>query len=137
MGIADYYLRKNEEALASYLTSLSYFKQLKDFRGQAKVYNNIGNLYRDVDYDKGLYYFQKSLDLAKKFNIADLTAGCYLNIGTIYYRKKKYNIALNYFKTSNNLFKVINNPIGITQCLQDQGVIYFNLNQTDYAQNKP
>ena len=49
---------QNESAIENYLTSLTLFSKSKNKEGEAKVNNNIGNLYRDVDYDKSLRIFQ-------------------------------------------------------------------------------
>ncbi|KAA8483831.1 hypothetical protein BDE36_1684 [Arcticibacter tournemirensis] len=134
IGIGNYYLGKNDIAISQYLKSLTLFKETKNLNGQAKVYNNIGNLYREVDYEKGLQFFREALILARHLNIPDLIAGCYLNTGIIYYRKKQYNIALKNFEQSYILFQKLNNPIGITQSLQNRGVIYFKLNQISKAE---
>jgi len=133
VGIGYYYLWENEKALKSYLISLSTFTKNDYKPGMAKVYNNIGNLYREYDFDKGLMYFNKSLVLADQLNMSDLIAGTNLNIGIIYFRQKRYNIALNYFEKSNDLFTKLGNPIGMTHALQNIGVIYFNLKQSDKA----
>lgn len=135
IGIGNYYVGRNDTAIAKYLASLALFKETKNLNGQAKLYNNIGNLYREVDYDKGLFFFKQSLALAKKLNMQDLIAGCHLNIGIIYYRKKQYNTALINFEKSYNLFTSLNNAIGITQSLQNRGVIYFKLKQISKAES--
>lgn len=132
-GIGHFYTWGNEKALPYFLRSLSTFSNNNYKPGLAKVYNNIGNLYREFDFDKGLMYFNKSLVLADQLGMADLTAGTNLNIGIIYFRQKRYNIALNYFEKSNDLFTKLGNPIGMTHALQNIGVIYFNLKQSDKA----
>lgn len=134
LGIGNYYLGKNDTAIAQYLTSLTIFKETKNLNGQAKVYNNIGNLYREIDYDKGLQFFKEALNIANQLKIDDLIAGCYLNIGIIYYRKKQYNIALINFDKSYQLFKRLKNPVGITQSLHNRGVISFSLKQIAKAE---
>lgn len=133
VGIGNYYLWENEKALKSYLISLSVFTKNNHKPGLAKVYNNIGNLYREYDFDKGLMYFNKSLVLADQLNMSDLIAGTNLNIGIIYFRQKRYNLALKYFEKSKELFTKLNNPIGMTHAMQNIGVIYFNLKQSDKA----
>lgn len=133
VGIGRYYLWENEKALQSYLVSLSTFTKNNYKPGMAKVYNNIGNLYREYDFDKGLMYFNKSLVLANQLNMSDLIAGANLNIGIIYFRQKRYNLALRYFERSNELFTKLDNPIGMTHALQNIGVIYFNLKQSEKA----
>ena len=88
----------------------------------------------EIDYDRALEYYQKTLIIAKKKNIKDLIAGSYLNIGNAYYRKKNYSVALYNYEKSSELFVELNNPIGIIQSLQNRGVIYFSTNQFDKAE---
>lgn len=134
IGIGNYYLGRNDTALAKYLTSLTIFKETGNLTGQAKVYNNIGNLYREIDFDKGLHFFKESLLLASKLKIKDLIAGCHLNIGIIYFRKNQFKVALENFEKSYELFEKLQNPIGITQSLQNRGVIYYTLRQLNRAE---
>src|ERR1700676_5036658 len=88
MGIGYFYQDQTKKAIDAYLIALNYFKQIKNLQSEAKVNNNIGNLYRDVDYDRALEFFQKSLVIATQLNDKQLTAGLFLNIGTIYLHKK-------------------------------------------------
>src|SRR5687768_1111178 len=44
LGIGYSYLGKNDKAIANYLISLSNFKEARNLTGEAKIYNNIGNL---------------------------------------------------------------------------------------------
>jgi tetratricopeptide (TPR) repeat protein len=134
MGIGNFYLNKSVKAIGNYLTSIDYFTQINDLRGEAKVYNNIGSLYRESDYDKSLDFLQKSLIIAKKLSDNKLMAPVYLNIGIVYYRKKSFQQALNYFNQSNSLFAALKDTVNLVQCLQDNGVIYYNLNQFDKAE---
>lgn len=134
LGIGYYYLGKNDKAIANYLSSLSNFEETNNLTGQAKVYNNIGNLYKEINYDKALEYFQRALNLATQLNIPDLIAGHYLNIGIVNYRKGKHLIALKNTQISYNLFFKLANPVGITLALQNQGVIYKSLNQKEKAE---
>ncbi|WP_069659062.1 hypothetical protein [Arcticibacter eurypsychrophilus] len=134
LGIGYFYIWKNEKALKFFLNSLSIFAKNNYEPGLAKVYNNIGNLYREVDPEMGLMYFNKSLVLATKLKMSDLIAGLYMNIGIIYFRQHKFNLALNYLDKGYNMFSLLKNSIGITQALQNKGVIYFNLKQTDLAE---
>jgi len=134
LGIGCYYLGKNDKAIANYLISLSTFQETNNLVGQAKVYNNIGNLYKEINYDKALYYFQKALQIATKLNLQDLIAGHYLNIGIIHYRKNESALALKYTQLSYSLFKKLGNESGIMFSLQNQGVIYNSINQTEKAE---
>ncbi len=134
IGVGKSYQNQIDGSIKNYLIALSYFKESNNSEGVAKVYNNIGNLYRDIDYDKSLENFDKSLKIARKLEIKDLIAGLYLNIGTVNQRKKKYDIALNYYKQSLLMFQQLNNSIGVLQSQQNLGLIYLNLNELEKAE---
>lgn len=133
-GIGYHYVNNSETAMEDYLTSLKFFRKAKNTEGESKVYNNLGNLYRYIDNDKALAYFDKSLQMAIKLNDKQLIAGLYMNTGTIYEAKGKYNAALSSFEKSHKLFAELNNSTGLTQCLQNLSGIYRKLNQLDKAE---
>jgi tetratricopeptide (TPR) repeat protein len=133
MGIGNYYLNQPEKAIDDYLNALQSFTKSNNLRNQAKVYNNIGNLYLDNDYDQSLDFLQKSLDIATKLADRQLMGSLYLNIGNVYYRKKSFYQALNYYNKSNNIFEALKDSVNLIRCQQNRGVIYFNLNQLEKA----
>ena len=133
IGIGYYYLNQRDSSLNNYLKALSLFSNSGNLLGEAKVSNNIGNLWLEIDYDKSLFFFKKTLAIAQKFNRKELIAGSYLNIGNAYYRKKNYTIALKNYEVSSKIFNELNNPIGITQSLQNLGVIYYSINNYEKA----
>ncbi|NEU08350.1 sensor histidine kinase [Flavihumibacter sp. R14] len=135
IGIGSSYHNQNEIAIESYLNSLSYFQKNGNKEGEAKVYNNIGNLYISVDFDKSLEYFQKSLKIARELQIKGLIAGLNLNIGTVYQKKHLFNQALKSYQESFANFSEIGNSTGVTQCLQNIGVAYFKLNLIKDSEN--
>jgi tetratricopeptide (TPR) repeat protein len=134
MGIGNYYLDQPVKAIDNYLTALGYFQQLNDLKSQGNVYNNIGNLYRDNDYDRALEFFGKGLVIGKKIADKHLIAGLYLNIGVIYFRKNSLYQALNYYDKSTELFTGLKDSVNLVQCMQNKGVVYFKLNQLDMAE---
>ena len=133
-GIGEYYLNRPDSALNRYFDALNQFEIIKDERGRAEVFNNIGNLYQMVDYEKALGYFNSSLTLARQFNMESLIAKLYLNIGNIYNRKNMYNNALSYYDKSYALFTKLKNTVFLVQCLENVGVIYYN--QRDFVKAK-
>ncbi|MDB5007148.1 MAG: hypothetical protein JWP45_1541 [Mucilaginibacter sp.] len=136
MGIGNYYLSQSVKAIDNYLTALNYFAKINDLRGQGKVYNNIGNLYRDNDYDQALEYFQKSLTIAKKLSDnKKLMAPIYMNMGNVYYSKKSFNQALSFYNKSNEMFIVLKDSVNLVQCMQNKGVVYYSLNQFQKAES--
>ena len=134
MGIGEYYLNQPELAISNYISALSAFSKVNDLRGEARISNNIGNLYRDNDYDRSLEYFQKALDIGNKLGDKSLIATAYLNMGSFYFRKNSFNQALKYYDNSQSLFSEIKDSVNIILCSQNQGVAYFNLNQFDKAE---
>lgn len=134
IGVGNSYKNSTDKAIENYMNALAYFKRNNNLEGEAKVYNNIGNLYRDIDYDKSLENFEKSLRIVKKLNLKDLVAGLNLNIGTAYQQQKKYSKALSYYRESLSMFESMNNKIGIIQCHQNLGVLYLNLRDFQSAE---
>jgi len=134
MGIGNYYLNQSVKAIDNYLTALNLFTRINDLAGEGKVYNNIGNLYRDNDYDRALDYFDKALGIAKKLSDNKLIAPIYLNIGNVYFSKKRYNLALNYYNKSNDLYVALKDTVNLITCMQNKGVIYLYLNQIDLSE---
>jgi tetratricopeptide (TPR) repeat protein len=132
-GIGEYYLNKFDIAINDYLDALNYYDRSNDQSGKAKVYNNIGNLYKEVDYEKALDYFNRAAVIAKITHDDQLIASLNLNIGNVYYNKNSFNQALKYYTLSYEQFSKLNNKVLIVQCLQDLGAIYIKLNQTDTA----
>ena len=135
IGIGSYYLNQPKKAIDSYLSALAAFRKSKNLKSEASVYNNIGTLYLDNDYDKSLEFFTKALSIATKLSDKALTAKLYFNIGGVYYRNKNFNQALNYYIKSNEMFIILKDSVNLVQCVQNKGVIYFYLNQFDKAES--
>ena len=135
MGIGNYYLDQSKEAIDNYLAALGYFEQINDLKSEAKVYNNIGNLYSNNDNDEALDFFQKSLNIAQKLNDRHLVAVLNMNLGNVYYHKKAFYRALNFYSQSNSMFTGLKDSVFLTQCMQNTGVAYFNLKLYDKAKD--
>lgn len=135
IGVGNSYKNSIDASIENYLNALTYFKISKNLEGEAKVYNNIGNLYRDIDYNKSLENFNKSLKIAKSLKNKNLIAGLYLNIGTAYQQRKDYLKALSYYQQSLSMFKSLDNKIGLIQSHQNMGVLYLNLRDFKSAES--
>ncbi|HTD41599.1 MAG TPA: tetratricopeptide repeat protein [Mucilaginibacter sp.] len=135
LGIGEAYARNSAMAIADYLNSLLYFKRANNLLGQASVYNNIGNLYLEIDYDESLVYLQKGLNIAQKLGNDKLIAKAYLNMGNVYQRKKNFSRSLDYYNKSRVLLEKLNDdPANTINILQNIGVIYYKLKQYDKAE---
>jgi tetratricopeptide (TPR) repeat protein len=135
LGIGEYYANHEAKSFSDYLYALQYYKISKNVIGQAKVYNNIGNLYQTSDYDKSLEYLEKGLKIAEDLANTKLLASSYLNIGNIYNRKKNFSQALDYYTKSQKIFTKLNDPVNLILCLQNFGKLYYNLKQYDKAES--
>ncbi|WP_374950911.1 tetratricopeptide repeat protein [Mucilaginibacter sp.] len=133
-GIGNYYLNQSRAAIDDYLKARNVFREIKDLRSEAKVNNNIGNLYLDSDYGKALEYLNSSLQIAQRLSDQQLIGSSYLNIGNVYYRKKSFYQALSYYDRGNAIFSKIKDSVNLIQALQNRGVIYFNIRQFDKAE---
>jgi len=134
MGLGQFYLNLPEDAINSYINALNYYSKDNNLKGIAKVYNNIGSLYRDNDYDRSLEFFQKALDIGNKLSDKSLIATSYLNLGNFYFRKNSFNQALKYYNDSESLFAPLRDSVNLIQCQQNKGVVYFYLKQLDLAE---
>jgi tetratricopeptide (TPR) repeat protein len=134
LGIGEYYANHEAKSFSDYLYALSYFKISRNVIGQARVYNNIGNLYQASDYDKSLEYLEKGLKIAQNLADPKLLASSYLNLGNIYNRKKNFYKALDYYTQSQQLFLKVNDHVSLILCLQNFGLLYYNLKQYDKAE---
>jgi len=134
LGIGYYYSNDTEKSVDNYLTALNYFEQIGDLQSEAKVKNNIGNLYRDVDYDQSLIFLNQALKIAQKLNDRQLMASLYLNIGNVNLRQKKYNQALDRYDKSYAIFSKLKDSINLIKCIHNRGVIYYNLHKYKEAE---
>lgn len=124
-GIGQYYSNQPDSALNRYFDALAIFEKIKDERGTAKVYNNIGNLYQLVDYERALEFFDKAQIIAKKYQDTNLIASLSLNIGNIYNRKSMFEKAKSYYNTAKQLFTLLKNDVILVQCLENLGTLYY------------
>lgn len=134
IGIGQYYGNQTEKAMIAYLYALQYYKLAKNVRGQARVYGNIGNLYRSSDYDLALEFLEKGLKIAQDLNDPKLLAPAYVNIGNIYERKKNFSLALDYYTKGQMMCSKIDDRTNMIICMQDIGLLYYDLKQYDKAE---
>lgn len=135
-GIGYYYLNNTELAVKNYIEALKYFKQIKDIKNEARVYNNIGNLYKEINYEKALFYYNKALYLSKDLRDDELNAGLYFSISNIYTLKKDFNKSLKYLEISNQIFQNRKDTTYMIMYLQNSGMVYYHLNDYQTAKKR-
>ncbi|EZH74941.1 hypothetical protein ATO12_09415 [Aquimarina atlantica] len=84
----------------------TYLEKKKNHPNLGKIYNSIGTTLIDKGaYEKALYYFKKSLDIAISIMGEDhyQTATAYINIAIVYTLKADYKRAFDYYNKSLNI----------------------------------
>jgi tetratricopeptide (TPR) repeat protein len=135
IGIGNYYLNKLTAAMDNYRAALKYFAENKNLKGQAKVYNNIGNIYRNSNYNLAIAYFKKALAINKKSGDEEFAAQIYLNLGTVYYHKQNIPATINFYNKSSKLFILVKDSSNMVQCWENLGVVYSQLKQPGKAES--
>lgn len=134
-GIGYSNLNDIEQAIKNYIEALKCFRKKNDIKKQARVYNNIGLLYREINYQKALFYFNKALVISKKINDKELIAGLYFNIAYVLSNGKNTNKAKLYLEKSNNIFKSLGDTISMILYYQNLGVLNLKINQLEKGKN--
>ncbi|MDP1746247.1 MAG: tetratricopeptide repeat protein [Bacteroidota bacterium] len=82
------------------------------------------------DYEKGLSYGTKALELARKLNFKKGTAQVSTSIGNIYLLQTDYSLALVYYRKALMVNEELKNKKEIATCLRAIGGVY--ISQADY-----
>ena len=96
------YLKKMDkhldEAVTAFFNALLLYQHTGDSLFQAKVLNNIGDIYRVANlHEEALHYFQEAESLYIHIGRRDKLAGLYQNIGLIFLDSSSFQIAGEYF----------------------------------------
>jgi tetratricopeptide (TPR) repeat protein len=135
-GVGFYYLNDTKQAVKSYLEALKYFKFINDKKNEARVYNNFGNLYKEINYNKALLFYKKALSIAERLNSDEFTAGIYLNVATILRFQGDYKNSKKYHEISKDIFEKTRDTINLITALQNSGVIFYNLKDFETAKKR-
>jgi tetratricopeptide (TPR) repeat protein len=136
-NIADIQFRKGDfygnqgnyiKALEFHFKNLKLKEELKDFKGIALCYSNIGVVYdHQADYSNALSYYKKGLDYEKLSNNNAGIAKAYNNLAFIYKVKKDYSKSFFYLKKALELNRKIEALDGISETLDNFGSYYLDL----------
>ncbi|HEU5146311.1 MAG TPA: tetratricopeptide repeat protein [Chryseosolibacter sp.] len=108
--------------------------EIRDQRGMAASYNNLGVAYRNQGaLDKALEYYLTSLKLYDSLQHNEGVATTKNNIANIYSLKKDYGQAKRYLEESYALFQEINDPFRLVGSLNNLGNLYQDINLYDSA----
>ena len=123
------------DALKGYQSILSLVKGGKDKKTEAKVYRELGEIYRlKHDYKNGLSCLKKALEKYEKMKDRYGMARTLNNIGNVYWMDSKHDNALSVFKKALRLYDPIQEKKEKALALNNIGSIYFS--QHNYTQAK-
>jgi two-component system NarL family sensor kinase len=96
-------LTEPTKALFYYNLGLSHAKKTNNNILKNQFYNNLGNIYcfDKKQYDKGIYYYKKSLSISKKIHDTEQILLTNLNIAWAYFDINKYTEGFPYLKYIN------------------------------------
>lgn len=132
LSIADYHVDKE-----NYVTARQYLQKLielnkerNDKFGLAITYEYYGVsfLKEEKDYNKAIFYFEKSFDLFEEIDNKHRLAGLLYYLGQTYFSKESYDKAESYFNQSLKISKQVNqfglitsNTFKISEILEKRG----------------
>ncbi len=90
-----------------YKESLKYATLAQDSVRILRNLNGLGNVYSEgyKDFEKGIFYYNQSLQIAKKIKIKEETLAPVLNLGWTYIDEEKYDLAYPYLLEAQELAK--------------------------------
>ena len=143
-NLAFYYCQilKFDEAKSYVYYLINNYTNCTNTLQKAKIANTIGNYYSDLTYytedeylDSALFFFNKSLNIAKLNNLNDVVAANYISIGIAYYDKGKLDDALEYYLLAEKASLKQNDTIGVASIKYNIGSIYFDKKEYKKAIN--
>lgn len=118
-----------------YLISISYYKKMDDCKILAKLYNRLGKLYiqNQYDYNQGLKYFRESLYNAQRCQLQHEIAIALNSIGGVFFYQKEYDLAFQYFTQSLEISEKTDDKSRIAISHNNRGEIYRLRNENEKA----
>ena len=125
-----------DQAINMHLQSIRIKEKLKDERGLAQSYNNLGAVYTNTgDYKEALHYFQLTKGISEKTGINNKTslALAYSNLANGFSKLKQYDSVEYYYNKSLQLFKQTGEKPGLALVYNDMGGFFLDTKQYSKA----
>ncbi|WP_255515491.1 tetratricopeptide repeat-containing sensor histidine kinase [Flavobacterium sp. ZT3R18] len=128
-------LTEPTKALFYYNLGLSYAKKTNNNILKNQFYNNLGNIYcfDKKQYDKGIYYYKKSLIISQKIHDTDQILLTNLNIAWAYFDINKYDDGFSYLEHVNKYQSIHGDESTIVALNMLNGIYYNNKNDNKKA----
>lgn len=136
MGSARHMKAKLAEALDYYLKAEQMAMMTKNLHLQARILNNIGEVYRSTEeFENALKYHQQSLDIRLKVGSPKEHLLGYMGIGTVHLDMEEYDVAFDYMQKAYNITIEHNLEYHAADLLIRMGVVKMNLEEYEEALN--
>ncbi|OYT15459.1 MAG: hypothetical protein B7C24_13005 [Bacteroidetes bacterium 4572_77] len=124
------------KALSSFFLALEIFDQNEIRENMAITYNNIGQIYKELQKpDSALFYFNNSLRLKKELHNDLGQAYTLINMAIVEYKFKNEDaIAISYFNTALDILLINKDSVSVSVLYNEFGNFHFFRN--DYIQAK-
>lgn len=114
--------------------ALNLAGMVKDDKGMAASYNNLGVAYRNQGaLEVSLENYMKSLEIYERIQNGEGIATAKNNIANIYSMKKDYHKALKFFEESHAGFVALGDPARIVGSMNNLGNLHADLNMPEQA----
>nr|AGF93354.1 tetratricopeptide TPR_2 [uncultured organism] len=134
LGTAYNFLKEFENSEKHLKKAKELRSSEKEIEDKAKTLNNLGVLYENINIDKTLEYYQKSLEKAEKIGNIHLSIGLLSNIGRVYYHKAEFDKAIENLNDSLEIRKRIGDKYGISLSYVNLGLVYTDKGKFDKAE---
>ncbi|MGD0710746.1 MAG: adenylate/guanylate cyclase domain-containing protein [Bacteroidales bacterium] len=132
MGSHYFRVAEYTNAIAYFIKAAELFSETKNDNGLASVYNNIGNVYINMEeYDHALKYEHKALEIQLKLKSG--RANTLNSIGNIFRLRGNLDSARHYFESALEIEKNPNNEIPHARTLNYLGLLSENSKDTTEA----
>lgn len=123
------------KALHYYNLGLYYVKKTNNYNLKNQFYNNLGNVYcfDKKQYDKGIYYYQKSLDHSQRVLNKKQIFQTKLNMTWAYFDIGKFDEGLPYLNYINKFQSIFGNESTIVALNMLNGMYYSSVNKNEEA----
>jgi signal transduction histidine kinase len=130
IGIINNAQGNAQSAIKNFEKSLKMHETIGNSVGQAKVLNNIGEVYKTKkDFAQALKYYFQALRINDKVNFNPGRGVCLNNIGEIYLAQQNYAQALEYFVKSLKIKELTNNKRSLANTLNNLALTYKKINE--------
>jgi tetratricopeptide (TPR) repeat protein len=123
-----------KQAVAYFLQSIGYYKELGDKKGVAETYNHLGiAYYYGLEIEVSMKSHQEALKIYEEYPDEQGKAETFGYLGTLYEKKQDYKTALTYQEKALQLYEKLHNKSGIAKILENLGSIYEDLENLSQA----